>query len=113
VAQTRGDLSPADIEDVLTEANLNRHLHDYDAFKAATPFISLACGAVERDTLVQRNFVYSARDAVLMLATVLALGTSFAPKMPETAYERDDPLLDAPLLIAEALRGEQSRAHNS
>jgi hypothetical protein len=65
----RGVISPADIENVLTESNLDRHLHDYDAFKADTPFISLACGAVERDALVQRNFVYSARDTALMFAT--------------------------------------------
>jgi hypothetical protein len=64
-----GHISPADIENVLTKGNLDRHLHDYDAFKNDTPFISLACGAVERDALVQQNFVYSARDTALMFAT--------------------------------------------
>lgn len=67
--RNKGLISPADIQDVLTEANLDRHLHDYDSFKADTPFISLACGAVERDALVQQNFVYSARDTALMFAT--------------------------------------------
>lgn len=62
-------ISPALIGEVLTEANLDRHLHDYENFGADTPYISLACGAVERDTLVQRNFVYSARDTALMFAT--------------------------------------------
>jgi len=61
-----GHISPADIENVLTKGNLDRHLHDYDPFKNDTPFISLACGAVERDALVQQNFVYSARDTALM-----------------------------------------------
>jgi len=62
-------ISPKMIEDELTDANLDRHLHDYDAYRDDTPFISLACGAVERDTLVQQNFVYSARDTALMFAT--------------------------------------------
>lgn len=64
-----GSITPKQIEDVLTEANLDRHLHDYDSFRDHTPFVSLACGAVERDALVQRNFVYSARDTALMFAT--------------------------------------------
>lgn len=64
-----GTISPSMREDVLTEANLDSHLHDYENFKDDTPFISLACGAVERDSLVQRNFVYSARDTALMFAT--------------------------------------------
>ena len=64
-----GTITPPMIEDVLTEANLDRHLHDYDTFGGDTPFISLACGAVERDALVQQNFVYSARDTALMFAT--------------------------------------------
>ena len=62
-------ITPQMIENVLTEVNLDRHLHDYDAFSEDTPFISLACGAVERDALVQQNFVYSARDTALMFAT--------------------------------------------
>lgn len=64
-----GPITPSMIQNVLTEANLDRHLHDYDAFRHDTPFISLACGSVERDTLVQKNFVYSARDTALMFAT--------------------------------------------
>ncbi len=64
-----GSISPPMVVDVLNETNLDRHLHDYDAFGEDTPFISLACGAVERDLLVQQNFVYSARDTALMFAT--------------------------------------------
>jgi hypothetical protein len=64
-----GPITPYMIESVLTEANLDSHLHDYENFKEDTPFISLACGAVERDALVQRNFVYSALDTALMFAT--------------------------------------------
>jgi hypothetical protein len=64
-----GTISPQARQEVLTEANLDRHLHDYENFGDDTPFISLACGAVERDALVQQNFVYSARDTALMFAT--------------------------------------------
>jgi hypothetical protein len=62
-------ISPALVEEALTEANLDRHLHDYENFREDTPFISLACGAVERDALVQQNYIYSARDTALMFAT--------------------------------------------
>jgi hypothetical protein len=64
-----GSISPPEVQAVLTEDNLNRHLHDYDAFGDESPFISLAAGAVERDTIVQRNFVYSAVDTALAFAT--------------------------------------------
>lgn len=64
-----GAITTKMIVDVLTDHNLDRHLHDYDAFRDDTPFISLACGSVERDALVQSNFVYSAIDTALMFAT--------------------------------------------
>lgn len=64
-----GLITPQLVDDVLTEGNLDRHLHDYVNFSEATPFISLACGAVERDTLAQQNYAYSARDTALMFAT--------------------------------------------
>jgi hypothetical protein len=64
-----GTISPAMIATVLTDHNLDRHLHDYDAYRYDTPFISLACGSVERDALVKSNFVYSAVDTALMFAT--------------------------------------------
>ena len=64
-----GRISPEQVEDILTDHNLDRHLHDYDNFGGDTPFISLACGAVERDMLVRKNFTYSAVDTALMFAT--------------------------------------------
>lgn len=62
-------ITPPMVADVLTDHNLDRHLHDYDAYRDDTPFISLACGSVERDTLVRNNFIYSAVDTALMFAT--------------------------------------------
>jgi hypothetical protein len=47
-------------------------------------------------------------DATILM--VLALGTNLGPKMLEEAKKRDFPILDAPLHIARALRGEQNRA---
>lgn len=64
-----GIITPATIADVLTDDNLDRHLHDYATFGGDTPFISLACGSVERDVLVSSNFIYSAVDTALMFAT--------------------------------------------
>jgi hypothetical protein len=54
---------------VLTEHNLDRHLHDYHTFGPETPFISLASGCVERDTITQQNAIYSAVDTALEFAT--------------------------------------------
>ncbi|MCY4014839.1 MAG: hypothetical protein OXG82_19225 [Gammaproteobacteria bacterium] len=62
-------ISPQEVAEVLTEANLDRHLHDYARFGDETPFISLACGAVERDAVVRYNWVRSAIDTALMFAT--------------------------------------------
>lgn len=79
IAEQRGILSnwwrelhritPELVADVLTDANLDRHLHDYARFGGKSPFISLACGAVERDSIVQHNWVHSAIDTALMFAT--------------------------------------------
>ena len=41
-------ISPQEVATVLTETNLDRHLHDYDTYGSDTPFISLAAGCVER-----------------------------------------------------------------
>ncbi|MBX3501643.1 MAG: hypothetical protein KF889_19555 [Alphaproteobacteria bacterium] len=62
-------ISPPEVEAVLTEYNLDRHIHDYENFGHETPFISLASGCVERDTALARNFVYSAVDTALDFAT--------------------------------------------
>lgn len=65
----RSQITPSEIEDILTETNLDRHLHAYATYGADTPFISLAAGCVERDALLQQNFVYSAIDTALDFAT--------------------------------------------
>lgn len=51
----------------LTDHNLDRHLHDYDNYRNNTPFISLACGGVERTRW--KNTIYSAIDTALEFAT--------------------------------------------
>ena len=91
-----GTISPGQIADVLTDQNLDRHLHDYDTFGSETPFISLACGAVERNTLIQNNFLYSAIDTALQFATedwarpgalfFLWVPTSHKPAIPLSAF---------------------------
>ena len=67
--RARRAITPPEVVEVLTDANLDRHLHDYARFGSETPFISLACGAVERDTVVRCNWVRSAVDTALMFAT--------------------------------------------
>lgn len=62
-------ISPAEVAQILTETNLDRHLHAYSAYGHQTPFISVAAGCVERDALLQQNFVYSAVDTALDFAT--------------------------------------------
>lgn len=64
-----GQTTPASIRAKLTEQNLEDHLHDYEHFGCCTPFISLACGAVERNLLLHRNIAYSAVTTGLMFAT--------------------------------------------
>ncbi len=62
-------ISPPEIQSVLTAANLDRHLHDYAAYRDETPFISLAAGAVLRDPATLTNQVYDALDTALGFAT--------------------------------------------
>lgn len=64
-------ISPADVQRVLTEHNLDRHVHDYNAFGSETPFISVASGCVERDLQAAQNNIYSAVDVALAFATAL------------------------------------------
>jgi hypothetical protein len=65
----QGTITPEMVAQVLTEENLDRHVHDYDNYGFGTPFISLASGAVERDRIVRQNYAYSAVDTALMFAT--------------------------------------------
>lgn len=64
-----GKISPSEVGTVLTEENLERHVHDYANFGPETPFISVASGCVERDALRRRNKAYSAVDTALDFAT--------------------------------------------
>src|ERR1700759_1813926 len=68
--RSKGTISPAEVEVVLTEDNLDRHLHDYTAFGDQTPFISLSAGAVIRDPATMTNQIYDAVDTALSFATV-------------------------------------------
>ena len=65
----RKHVSGGAVRGVLTVGNLEQHLHCYASYGANSPFISLACGAVERHTWFQRNIAYSAVDTALMFAT--------------------------------------------
>lgn len=62
-------ISPQEVDQILNDFNLHRHVHDYQNYGDQTPFISLASGCVERDSMVQRNYVYSAIDTALDFAT--------------------------------------------
>jgi hypothetical protein len=62
-------ISPAKRRDKLTQANLDRHIHDYDRFKNETPFISLTAGCVERDAALRLNRIREAQDVALRFAT--------------------------------------------
>jgi hypothetical protein len=62
-------ITPPEIQAVLTEDHLDRHLHDYYAFGPQTPYISLAAGAVVRDPASMTNLIYDAIDTALFFAT--------------------------------------------
>jgi hypothetical protein len=64
-----GEITPAQERDKLTQANLDRHIHDYDQFKDETPFISLTAGCVERDAALRFNRIHEAQDVALRFAT--------------------------------------------
>jgi hypothetical protein len=64
-----GTITNSGVARVLTDVNLDRHLHDYGNFGPQSPFISLAAGSVERDTLLGQNYLYSAEDTALEFAT--------------------------------------------
>lgn len=54
--------------DRLTEANLDRHVHDYARFCRNTPFISLSAGCVDRNTTMAKNVTEPALRAALEFA---------------------------------------------
>lgn len=65
--RTKGSITPTEIAAVLTDINLDRHLHQYDLYGQVTPFISLSCGSVvwSEHSIDE----YSAIDTALGFAT--------------------------------------------
>ena len=96
-----GTISPRQIASVLTEQNLDRHLHDYAIYGPGSPFISLACGSVGRDVIHRRNYTVSAIDTALLFATDdwLRPGALFYLWIP-TSHNKAVPLS----LVAEPVR---------
>jgi hypothetical protein len=72
-----GVISPPEIQDKLTERNLDWHLNRYDQFDPScglpfcddTPFVSTTAGAVERDALLARNIIHPPLLTALRFAT--------------------------------------------
>lgn len=72
-----GRISPRQVADKLTEANLFWHLERYDdtfpetgrPFREDTPFISTTAGAVERSTFFRTNLVHPPLLTALLFAT--------------------------------------------
>ncbi|MEV6829819.1 hypothetical protein [Amycolatopsis sp. NPDC051102] len=70
-------ISPPEVRDKLTPANINRHVNHFTAHDPATgspfcensPFISLSAGTVERDAVSATNFVHRARKTALWFGT--------------------------------------------
>jgi len=79
-------ITPAEVRERLTDANLDLHVNHFSAIDPATdrpfsehsPFISLSAGTIERDTEARTNHVHSA------LQTALWYGSEFG--MKQTAY---------------------------
>jgi hypothetical protein len=67
--RTVGTISPAEIRQKLTTANLDLHVNSYNRVRNDTPFISLTAGCVERNIFYQTNRVFPAEDTALMFAT--------------------------------------------
>lgn len=64
-----GTITSTQVAQVLTDTNLDLHLHAYGTYGHKSPFISLAAGCIERDTLLNQNYRYSAVDTALEFAT--------------------------------------------
>lgn len=70
-------LPHGDIAAKLTAQNLDLHVNHFEStdpatglpFCEETPFISLSCGTVERDTAAKTNFVHTARHTALWFGT--------------------------------------------
>ncbi len=97
----KGAITPSQVAAVLTEKNLDRHLHDYANYGNYSPFISLACGAVDRNVFHRRTYALSAIDTALLFATGdwVRPGALFYLWVP-TSHNRAVPLS----LVAEPVR---------
>ncbi|MGW4640192.1 hypothetical protein ACWEN6_16770 [Sphaerisporangium sp. NPDC004334] len=70
-------ISPNQVDERLTSANLNLHVNSYDAqhpqydglVREETPFISLTAGAVERSVFYSTNLVHPAHQTALLFAS--------------------------------------------
>ncbi|MFG3289667.1 hypothetical protein ACGF3G_12805 [Streptomyces sp. NPDC048179] len=75
--QKQDPLPHNEIASRLTEHHLNLHVNHFESIDPATglpfceetPFISLSCGTVERDTAAKTNFVHTARHTALWFGT--------------------------------------------
>jgi hypothetical protein len=67
--RTAKTISPAEIRQKLTTANLDLHVNNYNSVQNDTPFISLTAGCVERNVFYQTNRLVPAEDTALMFAT--------------------------------------------
>ena len=65
----QGQPAPERVQRRLRRAELDRHVHDYDAAGPDTPFLSLTAGSVERERLLRFNRLRSAQDTALRFAT--------------------------------------------
>lgn len=78
-------ISPPEIRDKVTYANLLRHVNKYSSadpvtgrpFFEGTPFISLTSGCVERNTALRTNRIVPARRTALEFATRSGTGPGY------------------------------------
>jgi hypothetical protein len=72
-----GSITPGQIDDRLSAANLDLHVNSYDQvdpatgrpFCEGTPFISLAAGTVDRNAFLKTNFIHPAHQTALRFAS--------------------------------------------
>lgn len=75
-------ITPVEVREKLTAANLNLHVNYFMApdpatsrlFEEVTPFISLSAGMVERDAAAKANFIHRARYTALWFGTDFGRG---------------------------------------
>lgn len=70
-------ISPPEVRDKLTSANLDLHINNYATIAANTPFISLAAGCIERDVFYRTNRIHPAIRTALSFATDWGNGSGY------------------------------------